>query len=82
MGGGGSGGAGGGRGKSSASVNPNPHWVWPSGVERTMHRQRERVKVPKDTNPINTLVSSILYFEQKSYVSWLSSIACSPCSRL
>ena len=47
-------------------------------MERTIQRQRERAKVPKDTNPINTLVFSILHFEEKGYVSWLSSNVCSP----
>ena len=59
MGGGGSARSGGRRGKSSASVNPIPHWVWPSGVERTMHLHLERANVRTDTNPIITDVSSI-----------------------
>ena len=61
MGGGGSGAAAGGRGKSSASVNPNPHWVWPSGVERTMHRQRERASVRTETRPVITTGVSSIY---------------------
>ena len=61
MGGGGSGAAAGGRGKSSASVKPNPHCVWPSGVERTMHRQRERASVRTETRPVITTGVSSIY---------------------
>ena len=61
LGGGGSGGSGGRRGKSSASVYPIPHWVWPSGVDRTMQRQRDRARVRTDTRPVMTTGVSIIF---------------------
>ena len=51
----------GGRGKSSASVYPIPHWVWPSGVDRTMQRQRDRARVRTDTRPVMTTGVSIIF---------------------
>ena len=61
LGGGGSGGSGGRRGKSSASVYPIPHWVWPSGVERIIHRQRESAKVRTLTTPVMMTALSNIY---------------------